>query len=181
MSVNNFTPERLVKFLRQSPKEGLINPAVAKSRLNAVEQLFTELSADEMTDIRLIDVDDLCSRQHKIHDSSIRPEVVQLYNKRVKAALIDYFDWVNDPSTFISGGGDLVIKDKRNEVTNKMMTEEQNALEEITLSMSDKISNIISIPIRDDRTIFIKNLPLDLSRSEASKLANVIQAMAKHD
>ena len=181
MSVNNFTPERLVKFLRQSPKEGLINPAVAKSRLNAIEQLFTELSADEMTDIRLIDVDDLCSRQHKIHDSSIRPEVVQLYNKRVKAALIDYFDWVNDPSTFISGGGDLVIKDKRNQVTNKMMTEEQNALEEITLSLSEKVSDIISIPIREDMTIFIKNLPLDLSRSEASKLANVIQAMAKQD
>ena len=84
MAAEDYTPERLMIFLRQSAIEGLLNPAVAKSRLNAVEQLFVELTDPERADIRLIDVDKLSLRLHKIQDSSIRPEVLMLYNKRAK-------------------------------------------------------------------------------------------------
>jgi len=92
-----------MNFLRQSTIEGLLNPAVAKSRLNAVEQLFVELTDQERADIRLIDVDKLSLRLHKIQDSSIRPEVLTLYNQRVSAALVDYFSWLEKPEVLLLG------------------------------------------------------------------------------
>ena len=52
MSAEDYKHEMLVSFLRQSTIEGLLNPAVAKSRLNAVENLFIELTEEEKEDLR---------------------------------------------------------------------------------------------------------------------------------
>ncbi len=181
MSKEDYTHDRLLQFLRQSTIEGILNPAVARSRINAVEQLFCELTAPEEQDIRKIDVDILCTRIHKINDSSIRPEVLSLYNKRAKAALHDYFSWVDNPSAFFSIGGDSLRKDKRHKISSKEMTREEKALEDISLSTSDKTNEIISIPLRDDCMVYVQNLPLDLSTREAKKIARVIVALAEEE
>lgn len=181
MSSEDYTPEKLIQFLRQSTIEGLLNPAVAKSRLNAVEQLFIELNDEERNDLRLIDVDVLCSRFHKLHDSSIRPEVLELYNKRLKAGLVDYFSWLDNPQSFFSIGGDSIRKDKRYKSSKKEVSHEEKALEEITLATSEKASDIFSVPLREDRVVYIQNLPLDLSQKEANKIASVIRALAVDD
>ena len=179
MAADDYTPERLLGFLRSAGLQGLVNPAVAKSRVTAIEHLFVELEAAERADIRRIDVDRLCQRLHKIQDSSIRPEVVALYNKRVQAALADYFAWLEDPNSFSSIGGDGMRKDKRYAPSDKEVAREQKALEEITLSVSEWAADIIAIPLREDRTIYVQNLPLDLSVREARKIARVIQALAQ--
>lgn len=181
MSAEDYTQQSLIQFLRQSTIEGLLNPAVAKSRISAVEQIFTELTEEESNDIRLIDVDDLCSRIHKIHDSSIRPEVLSLYNKRVKAALVDYLNWLDNPKSFFSIGGDSIRKDQRYKMSQKEESFEEKALEEITLAMSEKRTDIFSIPLREDLTVFIQNLPLDLSAQEAQKICKVITALAQEN
>jgi len=178
MSAEDYRPASLLQFLRQSTIEGLLNPAVAKSRINAVEQLFVELTEKEKDDLRLIDVDVLCSRFHKLHDSSIRPEVLELYNKRVKAALVDYLAWLDNPKSFFSIGGDNIRKDKRYAMSEKEVSFEQKALEEITLATSERTSDIFSIPLRDDVTVYVQNLPLDLTVKEAKKIAKVIKALA---
>jgi hypothetical protein len=179
MAAEDYTPDRLLKFLRESTLRGLINPAVAKSRINAAEQLFVELNDEERADIRRIDVDRLCQRLHKLQESSIRPEVVALYNKRVQAALVDYFAWLDDPRSFSSIGGDSMRKEKRYAPTDKEIAREQKALEEITLSVSELPADIIAIPLRENRTIYVQNLPLDLSEAEAQKISRVIQALAQ--
>ena len=181
MSAEDYTTDSLLNFLRQSTIEGLLNPAVAKSRINAVEQLFVELTEDEKSDIRLIDVDVLCSRFHKLHDSSIRPEVLELYNKRVNAALVDYLSWLDNPKSFFSIGGDTIRKDKRYQMSETENSFEQKALEEITLATSEKKNEIFSIPLREDVTVYVQNLPLDLTLREANKIAKVITALSGDD
>ncbi len=181
MSAEDYKYEMLVNFLRQSTIEGLLNPAVAKSRLSAVENLMVEMTDDEKTDIRKVNIDNLCARFHKLHDSSIRPEVLALYNKRMNAALVDYFSWLDDPKSFYSIGGDTIKKDKRYQMSEKEVSFEEKALEEITLATTDRATDIFSIPLREDRTIFVQNLPLDLTPQEARKIAKVIEALAIED
>jgi hypothetical protein len=176
-SNDDYTHERLVQFLRQSTIEGLLNPAIAKSRLNALEHLSVELTDNEKNDLRLIDVDVLCLRLHKLQDSSIRPEVLELYNKRLKAALVDYFSWLDNPSSFFSVGGDTIKKDKRYKSSDKENSHEQKALEEIALATSEAATDIFSIPLREDCTIYLQNLPLDITADEAEKIANVVKAL----
>lgn len=181
MSAEDYKYEMLVNFLRQSTIEGLLNPAVAKSRLTAVENLLAEMTEEEQKDIRQIDVDSLCARFHKLHDSSIRPEVLELYNKRMKASLVDYFSWLDDPKSFYSIGGDTIRKDKRYKMSEKEVSFEEKALEEITLATTERATDIFSIPLREDRTIYVQNIPLDLTKKEADKIAKVIQALAMQE
>ncbi|TQV75176.1 hypothetical protein FLL45_09565 [Aliikangiella marina] len=178
MSSEDYTLASLLRFLRQSTIEGLLNPAVAKSRIKAVEELQVELTDAEKADIKLINVDLLCARFHKLHDSSIRPEVLELYNKRVNAALVDYLAWLDNPKSFFSIGGDTIRKDKRYKMSEKEVSFEEKALEEITLTTADQHKDIFSIPLRDDVTVFVQNLPLDLTKAEAKKIANVVKALA---
>jgi hypothetical protein len=179
MAADDYTPDRLMAFLRDAAMQGRINPAVAKSRQSAIEQLFVELDERERADIRRIDVDRLCQRLHKLQDSSIRPEVVMVYNKRVQAALADYFAWLDNPQAFSSIGGDGFRKEKRHAASDKEIAREQKALEEITLSASEWPADLIAVPLREDRTVYVQNLPLDLTAREARKIARVIQAMAQ--
>lgn len=179
MAADDYTPDRLMAFLRDGAMKGLINPAVAKSRLSAIEQLFVELDERERADIRRIDVDRLCQRLHKLQDSSIRPEVVALYNKRVQAALADYFAWLDNPQGFSSIGGDGLRKEKRHVASDKEVAREQKALEEITLAASEWPADLVAVPLREDRTVYVQNLPLDLSLQEARKISRVILALAR--
>ena len=178
-SADDYTPDRLMAFLRDAAMQGRINPAVAKSRQSAIEQLFVELDERERADIRRIDVDRLCQRLHKLQDSSIRPEVVMVYNKRVQAALADYFAWLDNPQAFSSIGGDGFRKEKRHAASDKEIAREQKALEEITLAASEWPADLVAVPLREDRIVYVQNLPLDLTAREARKIARVIQALAQ--
>lgn len=178
-AAQDYTPERLMAFLRDAAVQGWVNPAVAKSRQAAIEQLFVELDDKERADIRRIDVDRLCQRLHKLQDSSIRPEVVTLYNKRVQAALADYFAWLDNPRGFSSIGGDGLRKDKRHAASDKEIAREQKALEEITLAASEWPADLVAVPLREDRIVYVQNLPLDLTAREARKISRVILALAQ--
>lgn len=181
MAVQPYLPEGLLAFLRQASTEGLLNPAVAKSRYQAVEHVFTELNASERLDIRLIDVDAVCAKLHKLEGSSIRPEVVALYRDRVRAALTDYLAWVDNPQSFASVGGDPLRRDRRGVVSSKEAAAEAAALEEIVLSSSERKPELVSIPLRANLAVFIAGLPLDLTATEARKIARVVEAFAEPD
>lgn len=177
-SDNPYSLERLQEFLRQAPVAGLLNPAVAKSRSQALDQLLGELTLVERTDIRQIDVDELCGRLHKIDDSSVRAEVVELYNKRLKATLTDYLAWVGDANSYASVGGDRAKGAKRSLRSDQEGAQEIRALEDISLATSDWAPGLVSIPLREGKSVFVQNLPLDLTEEEARKIARVIEALA---
>ena len=46
---------------------------------------------------------------------------------------------------------------------------------------ADAEAGIIPIAIRDDLTVFIKDLPIDLTQQEASKIVKVVKAYAQGD
>ncbi len=74
MAGKNYSAASFGDFMRQCVQLGLINPATLRSRKLAAEQLLVELKSHERNDLRLVDVEELCSRFHKLQDSTIRPE-----------------------------------------------------------------------------------------------------------
>ena len=178
MADADYTPERLLEFLREAPTQGLLNPAVARSRANAIEQLFGALTQDERADIRRIDSERLAGRLHKIEGSTIRPEVIELYRTRVPEALVDYLAWLQNPKSFATISGHALRRDIRGFVAQSGNAEEQRALEDIALATSERRKDYIAVPLRDDTTVYITNLPLDLTGAEAGKIARVIAALA---
>ncbi len=101
MAQQNYSEANLLQFIRQSAVSGLINPSTSVSRKKAAEQLLTQLNTIEKQDLRQLDVDELCSRFHKLQGSTIREESLEIYKNRLKATLEDFIAWVDDPVGFI--------------------------------------------------------------------------------
>lgn len=168
------TVERLLEFLKYAGMEGLINPAAARARRNAVEQLSGELSEEERGDVGRIDVDQLASRFHKLEGSSIRTEALSLYADRFRMALSDFLAWCDDPVAFRSVGSE-----PRRARPRGSLAPEQEMAERITLESTENPSNIVPIPLREGETVYVANLPLDLTGAEADRIARVIRAFAR--
>ncbi len=175
-SDKSYTAEALLNFLKQAGMEGLVNPATARARRKALEQLGGELTDEERGDIRRIDVDELLSRFHKLEGSSIRPETLQIYGQRVDAALTEYLDWLENPQTFTKARRERLRAFGRG----NPVTPEQQAAERVTLEATENPSQIVPVPIRDNHVVYLANLPLDLNSQEAGRIARVIRAFAEN-
>lgn len=178
MSENDYTAEALGRFLKQAGMEGLINPATARARRNALDHLAGELNEREQSDIRTLDVDELVSRFHKLEGSSIRPETLELYGDRLKKGLDDYLRWLDAPSKFKPSARERVRNFARGSGAEPALNEEQRAAERIRLEATENPTRIVPVPIRTDQVVYIDNLPLDLTPAEADRIARVVRAFA---
>jgi len=172
MAKQNCSKHGLLDFLKEAAVTGIMNPGVARSRKTAAEKLLDHVNAEERINLRLLDVDELCSRIHKLEESSIREEALNLYNSRLKAALADYFNWLADPESFTSTASNRAPAKQ----VQKRDREEQKALEAIALHHAGTQDDIIPIPLREDLIIYIQGLPLNLTAKEAKKIVDVVKA-----
>lgn len=176
MPNGSYSVETLLEFLKHAGMEGLINPAVARARRKAVEQLAAELTEEERADLRKLDVEELASRFHKLEGSSIRSEALSLYAERVRMAQADFLAWNENPAGFESVGGE-----RRRAIPRGSLSPEREVAERITLESTENPSNIVPISLREDETVYVANLPLDLTAQEAERIARVVRAFAHDD
>lgn len=178
MSDSDYTAEALGRFLKQAGMEGLINPATARARRNALEHLAGELTAGERADIRTLDVDGLVSRFHKLEGSSIRTETLEVYGRRLKKGLADYLNWLDSPSKFTPSSRERLRNFNRGTRAEPALSEAQQAEERIRLEASENPSRLVPVPVRADHVVYLDNLPLDLTAAEADKIARIVRAFA---
>lgn len=175
MSGKDYSHAAFLEFLRQGAVTGITNPATARSRKLAAEQLLGQLKPHERLDLRVLDVDELCSRFHKLQGSTIRPESLQLYNERLTSGLKDFVFWTLDPGKFRSIEG----KQKESVAVAGRDTEDQaQAREELMLNPPRSPHDIFPVPLREKLVVYLQNIPLDMTRAEADKIAAVVQALA---
>jgi len=177
----SYTLDALLDFLKQAGMEGLINPAAARARRKAVEQLAGELETGEREDIRNIDVAALVSRFHKLEGSSIRPETLHIYARRFESALTEYLSWLENPSGFIAPRRERARAFLRGDERRPSLSAEQHAAERVALEATENPTNVVPVPIRDDTVVYVANLPLNLSHTEAERIAKVVRAYAAGD
>jgi hypothetical protein len=176
VSSKDYSEAAFLAFLRQGALAGVIRPATARSRKLAAEQLLEQLKSNERLDLRQLDVDELCTRFHKLQGSTIRPETLQIYNERLKAGLRDFISWTDNPGDFVSIEGD---HSEAEQVAARDDAGRARAREELALNPPRSPHDIFPVPIREDLVVYIQNVPLDLTPREARKIAAVVQALAQ--
>ena len=175
MTDQDFSQAAFLEFLRQGAVTGITTPATARSRKLAAEQLLGQLKSHERLDLRVLEVDELCSRFHKLEGSTIRPETLQLYNDRLSSGLKDFIAWTADPISFQSVEGD---KSEAVEVAGRDTPGQAKAREELMLNPPRHPHDIFPVPLRQDLVVYLQNIPLDMTQAEARKIAAVVQALA---
>ena len=178
MDTKDYSQAAFLKFLRHGAVTGLMGPATARSRKLAAEQLLVQLKSEERRDLRLLDVDELCSRFHKLQGSTIRPENLQLYNERLSNGLKDFISWTDDPVNFNSVEGE---KPESVLVAARDTPGQAQAREELALNPPRSPHEIFPVPLREDLVVYLQNIPLDMTKAEARKIAAVVDALAVPD
>ena len=175
MTSKDYSQTAFLEFLRQVAVSGVTKPALARSRKLAAEQLLPQLKSHERIDLRLLDVDELCERFHKLQGSTIRPETLQLYNDRLSSGIKDFVSWTSEPATFQSVEGE---RPESVRVAAQDTPEMAQAREELALDPPRSPHEIFPVPLRDDLVVYLQNIPLDMTRTEAAKISAVVQALA---
>ncbi len=175
MSSKDYSQTAFLEFLRQAAVTGITKPATARSRKLAAEQLLGQLKSHERLDLRLLDVDELCSRFHKLQGSTIRPETIQLYNDRLTSGLKDFICWTTDPASFQSVEGE---RPEAVLVAARDTPGQAEAREELALNPPRSPHDIFPVPLREELVVYLQNIPLDMTRAEADKIAAVVHALA---
>ncbi|MFT4766923.1 MAG: hypothetical protein ACI8RN_000047 [Glaciecola sp.] len=174
----DYSSDGLLLFLRDATLAGRLTPSAAKSRRAAAQTLFAELSDSESADLRTLDIDALKSRFLDTQGGRLRAEVVELYAERLRWALEDYFRFVASPNQFVSSSAaasqDTALR--RDELLPK--TSQERALEAVRLTAPRQRSDVIPIPLKADRVVYLHGLPVDLTPQEARKIARVVEALA---
>lgn len=178
MAEQDYSEAAFLEFLRQGTIAGIIKPATARTRKLAAENLLTELKSHERLDLRLVDVDELCMRLHKLQGSTIRPENIQVYNERLKSGFKDFFNWNGNPTKFTSAEGELP---EAQLVASRDDSGQASAREQLALNPPRSPHEIFPVPLREDLVVYLQNIPLDLSSREANKIAAVVLALAVPD
>ena len=175
MTDRDYSQKAFLEFLRQGAVTGITKPATARSRKLAAEQLLVQLKPHERDDLRLLDVDELCLRFHKLQGSTVRPETLQIYNERLCSGLKDFISWIEDPTSFRSIEGE---KPESIIVASRDTPGQAQAREELALNAPRSPHDIFPVPLREDLVVYLQNVPLDLTRAEANKVAAVVRALA---
>jgi hypothetical protein len=189
MTATSTSHKDLIAFLDWLADRGMMNAQTAAGRKASVNTLFSALDPDETADVTTLNLDDVARRFMNKRPGEVRPDSVKVYKSRVQAAITDFKNYRADPLNFKVA---LVPKPSnvraektaaRPTATTTAPAAAQQVLHtnhHVFVSPSE-IEIVVPIPIRPNTIVKIVGLPSDLTKQEAAKLANVIQAFATVD
>ncbi|TYL86778.1 hypothetical protein [Bradyrhizobium cytisi] len=181
MSAPNTSQSDLIAFLDYLADKGLMNATTASSRKGAVKTLFSVLDPTETADVTTLKIDEVAMRFANKRGADFKPDSVKVYKSRVIGAIEDFKKYRADPLNFkvsltpkaTSGKGDKASPAK--EPAQDTSNPQAHQPIEPFVSPSEIV---FPIPIRPNTIVRIVGLPSDLTPQEASRIANVIQALA---
>jgi len=192
MSNQNYSLEALNRFLEHAAEKGLLNPNTVAGRKAAVKKIFSILDDNENKDLRTLNLDDTVRRFANLHGSNFKPDSLRVYLSRLKSTLVDFESYVEDPIAFKStvsqrassqsnGNAKLSKKSKTSKPKPDTVKEGSQNIAENNATPEGIETVSIPIPLRKGLTLYLNNMPLDLTRKEADKIASVAAAYASDE
>jgi hypothetical protein len=188
MTAPTTSQKDLVAFIDFLKDKGLMNTATAVGRKAAVNTLFSALDAAETADVTTLNLDEVAKRfMNKRND--VKPNSVKVYKSRVHSAIVDFKKYRADPLNFKVGVVSKPVTRSGKNSSNPTETAANGAYAPLsqqphhlsTFVSPSEIEIVVPIPIRANTIVKIVGLPSDLTKQEATRIANVIQAFATVD
>jgi len=174
----NFSLGALLDFLDYLRIKGLMKPGTVSARKAAVNNIFGILDSEEVKDLRDVNMDDIVTRFSNKRGTEFKPESIRVYKSRASSSLEDLIRFRDNPLSFKPNSSSPRPKPaSKNEKTTSIRMPTSKAGENVIYNPDVGVT--FPIPVRPDTVVRIMNLPSDLTKKEASKIANVIMALAQ--
>ena len=176
---NERSRQKLLEFLDYLGDKGLMARATIANRKAAAGKVLGILSDEEADDVTKLDLEDVIARFHNLEGKSYTPTSLTAYLSRVRSSIGDFESYLENPLGFRPS---VQTRDKRKPESKKegamSSPSDQSSKTDRQPIKAPLSSTILPIPIRSDITVFVQGIPYDLTEAEATKIANVIRAMA---
>jgi len=171
----------LIAFLDYLKGKGLMNGATASARKAAVKTLFSVLDDSETADVTTLNLDDVSMRFLNKRGGEFKPASVKVYKSRVASAIEDLKRYRADPLNFKVGiTAKPPVKSEKSSASKEPPVAVTASQPQVGAFVSPS-EIVFPIPIRPNSVVKIVGLPSDLTKQEATRIANVIHALASGD
>ncbi len=173
-----YSESELIEFLEYLASKNLLNSATVSSRKAAAIKMLSAIDEDEKRDLRKLDRDLLFQRFTNKFGKSFTPESLLTYKSRFNIALNHFLEYKESPSTFKIGSSKKPPKENGAETKDKKRATNTATNFNIPPTAIEPKSYVLQIPISNGTLVEIRNLPMDLTEADATKIAAVIKAHA---
>jgi hypothetical protein len=179
MSEKDYSIDAFNRFFDHAAEKGLIKRNTAISRKAATNKILAVLEKSELTDLRTLDLDSTFERFQNLQGMKYKPDSMQVYMSRARTAVGDFIAYVDNPASFKSSTtqrSNTKTKSGGTEAKGKVVKKQKDTDDELDQHGIKHI--IVPIPLRENLTVKISNLPADLTQAEADRLAAIVKAYA---
>lgn len=175
---NAYSMEDLLAFLEHAGERGLIPAATAQALAVASRNVFGILSDQEKKDLSQIDIDSAIKRFNNKRARDFNPSSLKEYGRRVHRALEMFLKWREDPSNFrVRTRSTSSARKKERGQEGPAATESDQSFPDFQ-GASRPGTYQSAIPVRPGLVITLANVPYDLTKGEAERLATFVRMLA---
>lgn len=169
----------LLEFLDHASDRGLMPAATAQALAVASRNVLGVLSEKEQEDLSQHDIASVIKRFNNKRAKDFNPSSLKEYGRRVSRAIDLFVQWREDPANF-------AVKTR---ATSSARKKERSEGAAATTGTSDGVYDVVTgpprggayqsaIPVRPGLVVTLHNIPPDLTKAEAERLANFVRMLA---
>jgi hypothetical protein len=174
---NTYSVADLVEFLDHAGDKGLMPAATAQALAVATRNVMGILTDQEKKDLGGQDLDAVIRRFNNKRAKDFNPSSLKEYGRRVRRAIDLFLRWRADPANFTVKTRATSGSRRKGNAAEIADTEETEVAAESVMSHRAGTYHS-SIPVRPGMVVTVANVPHDLTKAEANRLADFIKMLA---
>jgi hypothetical protein len=181
----DYSGEDLLEFLNHAAERGLMPAATARALAVATRRVLESLTDQERADVRQLDLGVVIKRFVNKRAKDFNPSSLREYGRRFQRAVDLFRQWRENPATFSVRTRATAPARKRAKGATSVSSELPSLGDfQTATAVPGPTSGVTpsgyqsSFPIRPGTVVTIVNIPPDLSKTEAERLAQFVRMLA---
>ncbi len=177
---NAYSAVDLLGFLDHAGDKGLMPAATAQALAVASRNILGVLTQEEQEDLSKLDIAAVIRRFNNKRAKDFNPASLKEYGRRLNRAVDLFLGWREDPANFsvktrATGSG------RKSEKKLPLNDASNVGADEESIATSASASYQSALPVRPGVVISLTNIPNDLTKAEAARVANFVSLLAMND
>lgn len=173
-----YSVDDLLEFLDHAGDKGLIPAATAQALAVASRNVLGILSEAEKKDLGQLDMNAVVKRFNNKRAKDFSPSSLKEYGRRVRKAVELFLRWRDDPANFSVKTRATSGPRKKNRSLETAVGPGDDEGPEGEVGLARPGTYHSSIPVRPGVVVTLLNVPHDLSKVEAERLASFVKMLA---
>ncbi len=174
---NAYSLDDLLDFLDHAGDRGLMPTATAQALAVASRNVLGVLTEQERLDLSRQDLDGVIKRFNNKRAKDFSPSSLKEYARRVHRAVELFLTWREDPANFTVKTRATTGARKKEKGKGSGLHEPENELTQPEQRPPAPGTYNSAMPVRPGVVVTLSNVPYDLTRAEAERLANFIRML----